>query len=125
MLNFYKHDGGRSKYYKKAKVGDCVVRAISIALDQDYKVTYYELMSLAMPEGLCYNDRSIWKKYLKSKGWVEHKFGKAAKPLSDTEFEQSNIIACTPSHLSCVRLRTLYDTWDCSHRICWRYWAPA
>ena len=41
----YKYnDGGRSKYfrmrYKKDITGDCVIRAISIALDLDYKFVW-------------------------------------------------------------------------------------
>ena len=30
------NDGGRSKYFKDDCVGDCVVRALAIATDQDY-----------------------------------------------------------------------------------------
>ena len=32
--------GGREKYYKALNVGDCVVRAIAIANQMDYKETY-------------------------------------------------------------------------------------
>ncbi len=122
-MKYIKHDGGRSKYFKKGKVGDCVVRAIALALEQDYKVTYYELMSLAMPEGLCYSDDFVWKKYLKSKGWAEHKFGKEAKLLWRTQLSPHlNFIAHTPTHLSCVKGGVLYDTWNCSRKRCWRVW---
>ena len=40
MMQFVFDDGGRSKYFKADKVGDCVVRAISIASGYDYKVVY-------------------------------------------------------------------------------------
>ena len=46
----YKYnDGGRSKYfrmrYKKDITGDCVIRAISIALDLDYKFVWESLFT--------------------------------------------------------------------------------
>lgn len=41
-LQFKFNDGGRSKYFK-GEAGDCVVRAISIATNTDYKVIYDEL----------------------------------------------------------------------------------
>ena len=122
-MRFIEDDGGRSKYFKKKKVGDCVVRAIALALEQDYKVTYYELMSLAMPEGLSYNSDFVWRKYLKSKGWAEHKFGRAAKDLSDTNLSPHlTFIASIPRHLCCVKNGVLYDTWNCSYKTCWRVW---
>ena len=34
------NDGGRSQYFKGAKAGDCVVRAIAIASGLDYKKVY-------------------------------------------------------------------------------------
>ena len=34
------NDGGRSRYFRKGGVGDCVIRAIAIAADKDYKDVY-------------------------------------------------------------------------------------
>jgi len=44
-LNFIYSDGGRSNYFK-GEAGDCVVRAISIATEIDYKVIYDKLFDL-------------------------------------------------------------------------------
>lgn len=41
-MQFKYNDGGRSKYFK-GDAGDCVVRAIAIATNSDYKKIYYEL----------------------------------------------------------------------------------
>ena len=40
------NDGGRSNYFKGAKAGDCVPRAITIATGLDYKFVYDELNRL-------------------------------------------------------------------------------
>jgi len=42
-LNFTYSDGGRSNYFK-GEAGDCVVRAIAIATEIDYKVIYDKLV---------------------------------------------------------------------------------
>ena len=42
-INHFYNDGGRSKYFKGEKVGDCVVRAIAVAANLDYKEVYDEL----------------------------------------------------------------------------------
>ena len=39
-MNIKYNDGGRSKYYKTSNVRDCVVRAIAIATNKDYKEIY-------------------------------------------------------------------------------------
>ena len=44
-LDFRFHDGGRSNYFK-GEAGDCVVRAIAIATNTDYKVVYDELFQI-------------------------------------------------------------------------------
>ena len=36
-MNIKYNDGGRSKYYKTSNTRDCVVRAIAIATNKDYK----------------------------------------------------------------------------------------
>ena len=38
--NYVYNDGGRSKYFRAANVGDCVTRAIAIASGRDYKEVY-------------------------------------------------------------------------------------
>lgn len=40
QLEFNYNDGGRSNYFRAAKVGDCVVRATAIATGRDYKEVY-------------------------------------------------------------------------------------
>ena len=39
-LAFQYNDGGRSRYFKAQKVGDCVTRAFAIATGKDYKEVY-------------------------------------------------------------------------------------
>lgn len=46
QANFIKNDGGRAKAGYKGYAGDCTVRAIAIATDQDYETVYQTLYAL-------------------------------------------------------------------------------
>ena len=54
---------------KGLKIGDCVVRAISTAMNQTWERTYIDLCI----EGFTFRDmpnaNAVWDSYLKSKGW--------------------------------------------------------
>jgi hypothetical protein len=46
VVPWTENDGGRSKYFKGKNAGDCVVRAIAIASERDYKEVYDDLAKL-------------------------------------------------------------------------------
>lgn len=54
---------------KNKLTGDCVVRAITLALDQTYIETYRELFEYSLKTGYMLNDPKNYGKYLESKGW--------------------------------------------------------
>lgn len=56
---------------KNRITGDCVVRAISTALNQDYNQTYKELFDLSVKTGYMLNDKKCYSKYMSSKGWIK------------------------------------------------------
>jgi hypothetical protein len=118
-MNFIKHDGGRSEHYKYRREGDCVIRAIAIATKQDYKKVFEDLTYRGLPLGLFANSDKVWPGYLKELGWQETKYGRNAVPLNQMCFTG---IALLSSHLVAVDKTTIYDTWDCGKRRCWRTW---
>ena len=113
------HDDGRSKYYKYRREGDCVIRAIAIATKQDYKKVFEDLTYLGTPLGLFANTDRVWQQYLKDLGWVETRYGRDAVPLNEMLFSGIGVLG---GHLVAVDKTTIYDTWDCGHKRCWRIW---
>ena len=99
----------------KKRLGDCVVRALSLALNQQWERTYIDLCI----EGLCQCDlpssNSVWGAYLLSKGFKKY-------PILDTltfkEFATTHpdglYIVATGSHVAVVRDGILLDNWDSS-----------
>ena len=54
---------------KEARVGDCVVRAISTALDTDWEKIYIDLADLGLEMGDMPSSNHVWGTYLYNKGY--------------------------------------------------------
>jgi len=121
-MKFIKNHGGRERYYptklKKDMAGDCVVRAIAIATEQDYLVVRNSLFHVAKEIGFMPNDKKTYRLYLKRIGWIRNsplKNGnKKYKVKSIAKFFQGqNVIIHTCHHLTTLVDGDLNDTWDC------------
>ena len=123
------NDGGRSKYFKAEKVGDCVCRAISIATGEDYKKIYDMLNDLAKNErtgkrkkGVSNARNGVYRctsqKLLEQLGWIWHPtmtIGSGCKVhLNSEELPKGTLIVKVSHHLTCVKDGVIYDTHDCS-----------
>ncbi len=58
---------------KNKITGDCVIRALSIGMNQPYEITYAELFRFSLKTGYMLNCKECYDKYLQSKGWKKHK----------------------------------------------------
>lgn len=50
---------------------DCVIRAITTALEQDYNKTVMELAKMQCETGYDDGDKTLYDRYLQSKGWIK------------------------------------------------------
>lgn len=122
------NDGGRSVYFTATAVGDCVTRAIAIALDKDYKEVYNAIKSL-----LGYTPRNgirkaDTKRVMAHFGFVWHAtmgIGTGCRThLKEGEIPP-NCVVNLSSHLACVKNNELHDTYDCTRggsRCVYGYW---
>ena len=139
-MRFVYDDGGRSKYFRAEKVGDCGVRAICNATGLDYKEVYDEINRLARKErvgvrkqGISSARNGVYKqtmdKFMKSIGWQWvpcMTIGSGCKVhLRSDELPKGNLVLSLSKHWSCVKDGVLYDTYDCSRegtRCVYGYW---
>lgn len=132
-LEFKYNDGGRSKYYTATKVGDCVVRAISIASGEDYKKVYDFASKSEKDAGRkrsARNGVSTFRKVASHFGGVWHPLsgiGSGCKAhLCKDEIPMTGNIVCQVSkHLTAVIDGVINDTYDCSRegtRCVYGYW---
>lgn len=109
-----------------SRVGDCAVRAISKALEQDWETTYtgltlYGYMRCDLP-----NANHVWGAYLKSKGFKQYIIDNDKEIYTVNDFCNDNpcgtYILAIDGHVVCVVDGHFYDTWDCGSEIPIYYW---
>lgn len=108
-------------------VGDCTVRAIAKAMEQDWASTY---IGLAL-QGLMMSDmpsaNAVWGAYLRSKGYKRHIVPDTCPDCySVADFAQDHpdgvYILALSSHVVCVEDGEVWDSWDSSGETPLYYW---
>lgn len=123
-MKYIEHDGGRSEYYKLSKSGDCAIRALAIGTDTDYKQVWQELCDMSKQSGFFMNEKPVWSRYLKERGFTEHKLPKPYKSVDRLNLKDAIVYvrAGYGTHLTAVVNGNLCDTWDCRDRLAYSYW---
>lgn len=103
----------------KIRVGDCVIRAISKALNQSWEDTYIDLTIQGYLMGDLLSSNAVWNAYLMSKGFTRDVVSNdcpCCYTIADfcEEYPQGTYIIGTGSHAVCVIDGVLYDTWNSS-----------
>ena len=119
------NDGGRESAGYKGSAGDCVARAIAIAMERDYKTVYDDLAKLNKASGRSKSARkgvakSVYKSYIESHGWVwvpTMTIGSGCKVhLRADELPKGRVICRLSKHLCAVVDGVVQDTYDCSRK---------
>ncbi len=128
-MNFVKTDGGRKAAGYKTTTpyqNDCVVRSISIAINEDYRTVFVELMELGLEMGGYPNFNPVWQRYLTFKGWVKNKCPRDKNnkliKLRDWKVFPSRAVVLNSRHLTAIVDGAVHDTWDCRYRPVNSYW---
>lgn len=95
-----------------ANIDDCVIRAISLALDLDYMQVFDDLCQIADELGSEVDRSDVFIKYLKSKNWecYEPRFDMTVKKLTDLSDDPALIVV--NGHMTFVKDGNTYDTWN-------------
>lgn len=106
----------------KIRVGDCVIRAISKALNQPWEDTYIDLTIQGYLLGDLLSSNAVWDAYLKSKG-----FKRCVVPndcpecytIEDfcNEHPKGTFIIGTGTHCVVVQDGCVFDTWNSSGEV--------
>ena len=103
----------------KIRVGDCVIRAISKALNQPWEDTYIDLTIQGYLMGDLLSSNAVWGAYLKSKGFTRDIISNDCPEcytIEDfcNEYPKGTYIIGTGTHAVCVIDSTIFDTWNSS-----------
>lgn len=98
------------------RVGDCVIRAISKALDTPWEKTYIDLCVQGFMMGDLASSNAVWSAYLKHKGFKRHTIEDCPDCYSVEDFCQDHpkgvYVIGTGSHAVCVIDGCYYDAWQ-------------
>ncbi len=108
------------------KIGDCVVRAITIAENKKWNDIYKALCDIGLEIKDMPNSKSVYEKYLLDNGWKKMPMPKDngrriklsvwADTINDKLF-----IANIVGHIATVENGTLLDSWNCGHKCIGNY----
>ena len=100
-------------------VGDCVIRAISLALGESWDDTFSDISVKSFLQKDMPSSDAVWGSYLRNKGY-------RTRTLPDTcpdcytlndfcaDHPRGTFIVKCPDHVVCVKDGTIFDTWDSS-----------
>lgn len=100
------------------RVGDCVIRAISKALNQPWETSYLELSIQGYLMGDLLAANSVWGEYLKRKGFAREMISSDCPNcycINDfvDEHPVGTYIVGTGTHATAIIDGTIYDIWNC------------
>ena len=104
-------------------VGDCTVRALSKALNQDWMKTYLGICVEGGLLGDMPSANSVWGSFLRRHGFHREM---APDDMTVSEFADSHpegtYILALSGHVVCIADGVLYDTWNSGNEIVLYYW---
>lgn len=127
MRNEYIYDdGGRHRYfrmkYKKDRIGDCVVRALTIATGEDYQEVRRELWWTSYKNGDMPNSKANSEEFLKKRGFIKEKKIKGFRLADYPVNPKETYVVVLANHLTCLDQGLVRDIWDCRSSYPYNVW---
>lgn len=122
------------KYYQpnkkdlKDKYGDCVIRALTKALNMEWLEVFDDMQPISRELQVPFNCKPCYEKYLEDKGFVYHGISnaKGTKRPTVQSFAKDNkegiYILRVAHHIVTVEDGYFYDTWDSGSKSLYGYW---
>lgn len=97
--------------------GDCVIRAISIALNQSWDKTYWDLCQYGYDMGDWGNSNSVWDLYLRNHGFKRKVVPNTCPDCYTVrnfceDFSHGVFVLALGNHTVCVKDGCYIDSWD-------------
>lgn len=108
-------------------VGDCAIRAVSKATEQDWEKTYIDIAIQGLLMGDMPSSNAVWGEYLRSKGYERNIIPNECPDcytLIDfcKENPKGTYVLALPNHAVCVVDGNYFDAWDSGNETPLYYW---
>jgi len=102
--------------------GDCVIRAISKALDTEWEQVYMALTVKGLEKAMWGDTNAVWEKYLRENGFEQHALPDTCPDcytIADfaDDHRTGTFIVATGSHVVTVQDGNYFDSWDSGNLI--------
>lgn len=116
-----------NKNPKGKRVGDCAVRAVSVALDMDWETAYALLSMEGYSRGDLPSSDATWGNVLRRYGFKRYAIDNQCPDCYNAEdfasdHPQGIYVLGFGGHVATVKDGQLYDSWDSSGEIPQFYW---
>lgn len=111
----------------KKRVGDCVVRAIALAMNTEWETVYIDLMIQGYAMKDIPNANYVWGSYLRQCGFERKALPNTCPDCYTVkdfckDYPEGTYILATGSHAVCVKDGDWYDTWNSGDETPIFYW---
>ena len=123
-FNFYEPN----TLHKENTTSDCVIRALTKALNKSWLEVFDELVPIAREKMTMLNNPECYSEYLEQNGFVRVKISvkkghKRPTPLTFTKTHKTGTyILSLAHHIVCSKDGIYYDVWDCGDNCVYTYW---
>lgn len=112
---------------RKKRVGDCTIRAICKALNQEWETVYAALTAYGFMDADMPSANNVWGKYLKKNGFTRYLVDDKGKDVYTVidfcmDHPSGTYILALNSHVVCVVDGDYYDSWDSGYEEPIYYW---
>lgn len=110
-----------------AKVGDCVVRAISKLLDKSWEMVYANISAKGLELKDMPSSNAVWGAYLRSKGYTRYSLPNTCPDCYTVrqfciDYPVGDYLLATNGHVVTVIDGNYYDAWDSGDEVPIYYW---
>lgn len=112
---------------KGRKTSDCVVRALSFALEMPYEEVLKELFETQLKTGYCLLDKQCYERVLAAHGFVKikqprHENGTKYLVREIDTLTNARCVISLANHLTAYKDGFIFDLWDCRTKTIGNYY---
>lgn len=109
-------------------VGDCAIRAVSVALDTDWETAYALIAMNGYLMGDMPSSNSVWGAVLRQNGFYRHTISNECEDCYDindfaNDHSKGTYVVGTGNHVVTIKDGVIYDSWDSRKEIPVYYWS--